>query len=130
LDRGLSLVNTFSLNHGAVFLVGLAVTPVIKVFAAGLGPQYEGVGTGLSVAVAAMFAMFGYFAWKRQSWSFIAGMILYGLDAALLVGLAVMTNSLPNVWLMVAFHMLVLVWIFRGWQAAIQLKPASPGGQS
>jgi hypothetical protein len=127
---GFSLVNTFTLNHGAVFLVGLAVTPVIKGFAAGLGPQFEGVGTGLSVAVAGMFALFGFFARKRQSWSFIAGMVLYGLDAALLVGLAMLTSSMPDVWLMVAFHVLVLVWIFRGWQASIQLKSASPGGQS
>jgi len=125
---GLSLVNTFTLSHGSTFLVGLAVTPVIQGFAAGLGPQYEGVGTGLSVAVAALFAIFGYFAWKGQSWSFIAGMVLYGLDAALLLGLAVLTNSMRNVGLMVAFHVLVLVWIFRGWQASIKLKSTSPGG--
>jgi GYF domain 2 len=125
---GLSLVNTFTLSHGGAFLVGLAVTPVIQGFAAGLGQQYEGVGTGLSVAVSALFAIFGYFAWKGQSWSFIVGMVLYGLDAALLLGLAALTNSMRNVGLMVAFHVLVLVWIFRGWQASIKLKSASPGG--
>lgn len=125
---GFSLVNTFILGHGAVFLVGLAVTPVLKGFAAGLGPQYEGVGTVLSVVVAALFGMFGFFASKGRSWGYIVGMVLYGLDAALLIGLAMLSSAMQDVWLMVAFHVLVLFWIFRGWQASIQLKKISSGG--
>jgi len=130
---GLSLVNTLMLSsdgHGGMFLVGLAVTGFIHGFAAEMGPQWQGVGMGASLAVSALFVMFGVFAAKRQSWSFIAGMVLYGLDAALVVLLAMMANSLSGVWLMVAFHVLVLVWIFRGWQAAMRLKSASPGGMS
>ena len=121
---GFSLVNTFTIGHGGVFLVGLAMTAFIKGFAAGLGPQSDGVGTGLSVAVAALFGMFGYFASKGQSWGYLAGMVLYGLDAVLVAGMAVL-NAQTGIWLMAAFHVLVLVWIFRGWQASNQLKAAS-----
>jgi GYF domain 2 len=125
---GLSLVNTFTLSHGSVFLVGLAMTAFINGFATGMGPQYQGVGTGLSIAVAALFGVFGFFAWKGQSWSYIAGMVLYGLDAVLVVGMAVMLSAHADVWLMAAFHVLVLVWIFRGWQATNQLKAQSQSG--
>jgi hypothetical protein len=125
---GFSLMNTFTISHGGVFLVGLAMTAFIKGFAKGLGPQWQGVGIGVGVAVAALFVVFGFFAGKGQSWSYIAGMVLYGLDAVLVVGLAVMLSAHTDIWLMAAFHVLVLVWIFRGWQASIRLKNASPGG--
>jgi hypothetical protein len=121
---GLSLINTFiaASGQGVVFVVGLAVTQYIYYFAAQFGSGGVGVGIALSLMVAAMFAMFGYFAWKRHSWSFIAGMVLYAADTLLAV--------LAGVWLSVGFHVFVLFWIFLGLQASNQLKAQAGGGQA
>jgi hypothetical protein len=118
----LSLINTFiaASGQGVVFVVGLAVTQYIYYFAAQIGTGGAGVGIALSAVVAALFAMFGFFAWKRHSWSFIVGMVLYAGDALLAVP--------AGDWLSVGFHVFVLYWLFLGLKATNQLKTAQPGG--
>jgi hypothetical protein len=121
---GLSLVNTFmaSSEQGSVFLVGLAVPLMVYFFAAHLGSAGPAVGIGISVAAAALFAMFGYFAWKRHSWSFIVGMVLYGLDAALAVVAGVLSGDWSTVGPMVGFHVFVLFWLYMGLKANLELE--------
>jgi hypothetical protein len=116
---GLSLINTFiaASGQGAVFVVGLAVTQYIYYFVARMGAGSTGVGIALSALVVALFAMFGFFAWKRHSWSFIVGMVLYAGDTLL---------ALPSGdMLAVGFHVFVLFRLFRGLQACKQLAAGS-----
>ncbi len=68
----------------------------------------------LSSIVAGIFALIGWFAHKRQEWAFLAGMILYGLDAGLLI--------YYERWLMVAFHGYLLFRISQGFSANRQLN--------
>jgi hypothetical protein len=113
---GLSLVNTIMVTsgQGTVFLTGLAVSLYIYAFAVQLGSAGPGIGIAMSVAVSALFAVFGIFARKGHSWSFIAGMVLYALDALLAIR--------AGVGAMAAFHAFVLVWLFLGLKANLQLK--------
>ena len=112
---GLSLVNTFmaASGKGFVFLIGLGVTQVIDGLAAKMGSNAM-IGVGFNVIVASIFALFGVFAWRRQSWSFVVGMIFYALDALIFLA----TSS----WIGLAFHVFVLYWLFMGLKANNQLK--------
>lgn len=117
----LSLINTFMSmsQQGLVFVVGLGVTQMVDGFASRLDSNGTTIGLALNVIIAGVFAMFGLLAWKRQSWSFIVGMVLYVLDASLFL----MTSR----WLGFAFHIYVLFWIFQGLKANLQLKALEKG---
>lgn len=117
----LSLINTFMsmTQQGLVFVVGLGVTQMVDGFASRLDSNGTTIGLALNVIIAGVFAMFGFFAWKRQSWAFIVGMILYVMDASLFL----MTSR----WLGLAFHGYVLFWIFMGLKANLQLKAMEKG---
>ncbi len=95
----LSLINSFMSmsKQGIVFVVGLGVTQMVDGFASRLDSNGTTIGLALNVVIAGVFAMFGLFAWKRQSWAFIVGMILYVLDASLFL--------MSSMWLGVAFHL-------------------------
>jgi hypothetical protein len=120
----LSLLYTFIAysGHGVVSVTGLAVTNYYFGFASGLGTAGPAVAFGLSAFTAGLFAMFGFFAFKRHTWSFIAGMVLYGLDALLL--------AVIGFWLGMAFHVFILFRLFRGLQACNQLNARSRTGQA
>ena len=118
---GLSLFNTFSMISSStptVFVVGLAVTRKIYEFS---GP--EAAGTALNIVVSGLFALLGVFAWKRQNWSYIAGLVLYGLDTLL----ALSYSDGNGFGLAVGFHIFVMFWIFRGLQANLRLKAPTGG---
>ncbi len=112
---GLSLVNTFmaASGKGFVFLIGLGVTQVIDGMTAEMGSNRM-IGVVFNVIVAGIFALFGVFAWRRQSWSFIVGMIFYALDALIFLKL--------SLWIGLGFHGFVLYWLFMGLKANNQLK--------
>ncbi len=116
----LSIINSvMALSHsGVVFIAGLAVGPMASYLAERLGFPGTTVGIAVSVLAAGLFAMFGFFAGKRQGWSFVLGMVLYALDALLFV--------YSDFWLGVAFHAFVLFRLFRGWQASQQLAAGRP----
>ncbi len=119
---GLSIINAFTASSGAgvVFIMGLAVTRLISRFAARMDPGGQGIGLALVFVVAGLFALFGYFAWKRHTWSFVAGLVLYAADGALAL--------LFQDWLLIAFHAFVLFWLFMGLKANLELKSRSPSG--
>jgi hypothetical protein len=111
---GLSLVNTLMSRSekGYAFLIGLGVTQVIDYMGVQMGNP--NIALVVNVVVSGVFALLGYFAWQRQSWSFIVGMIFYALDALVF---------LPGAnWLGLGFHAFVLFWMFRGLKANMQLK--------
>jgi hypothetical protein len=116
---GLSIVTSiFTFTGGSfAFVLSLGTTRVIDAFARGLaaelGDATKIVGLVLDVLVAGVFVLFGWLALKRHLWSFVVGMILFMLDALILLGF--------QIWISFAFHLLVVFWIFRGYQAGRQL---------
>jgi hypothetical protein len=119
---GLSVINSLIVLNGSNthFVVGLGVTELFDVAGRSLHGPGHTVALVLSIAIAGVFALFGYFANKMPQWSFLAGMLLYVLDALLLFSF--------SDFLSVGFHALVLYFLLRGFSAArnfAALKPAN-----
>jgi len=117
---GLSLITsivTFS-GGGFAFFLSLGTTQVIDGFARALandlGDGTKIVGLVLDLLVAGVFVLIGWLALKRHLWSFIVGMILFMLDALILL--------IFQIWISFAFHLLVVFWIFKGYQAGRRLS--------
>lgn len=120
---GFSVINSLLSVFGANihFVIGLGTTEVFESFAG------KGFGTGTIIALlldllaAGTYALFGFFARRGAKWAFLTGMILYAIDAVLLL--------VFKDWLSVAFHAYALFRIFQGFQAAQQFGryPVSPG---
>jgi hypothetical protein len=110
-----SIVSLF--GGGFAFFLSLGTTQFIDGVARGLaqelGDSTKIVALVFDVLVAGVFALIGWFALKRQPWSFIVGMTLFMLDAMLLL--------VFQIWISFAFHLLVVFWIFKGYQATRQL---------
>jgi hypothetical protein len=123
---GFSLVNTIMAmaGQGLVFVVGLAVTREIGNFAANAGTP--AVGLVLDAVVAGVFVLCGVFAGKGQTWSFIVGIVLYALDAFLLIGQSLMAVGDVSL-LMLAFHGYILFRLSMGLKANMELKSAGRG---
>jgi hypothetical protein len=97
-----SLINYFLMEkQGAFFLVGMGINILTR-------------DPIVTVIVAGMFALFGFFAGKGHSWSFIVGMILYALDALIFIQV--------SMWLSFAFHIYALFRMFLGLKATFDLK--------
>jgi hypothetical protein len=110
---GLSAVNTGLILSGSntVFIFGLAITQIIDALAAKFGGLP--IGIALDVAVVAVFVVFGVFACRRKTWSFVTGMVVYALDGLLTV--------LAEDWLSLGFHVFALFCIVSGFKAHRQL---------
>jgi hypothetical protein len=104
------------------FLVSLGVTQIIDALVSKGGGTAKIIALALDAMAAGVFAILGYFASKRQSWAFIAGMALYALDALLFVFIAVAFDALDvAVFLAVAFHVYAFYHIFNGYRACARL---------
>ena len=117
---GLSVVNAILMITGSnvSFLAGLGVTMWVTGIAMSIGENaHAGAVATISIAVTAMVALFfggfGFLARKGMGWAFIVGMILYVLDALLLLPL--------GDWFGIAFHAWMLRSIWSGYQAHLQL---------
>jgi len=124
---GLSVLNSLIMmfNGGMTFVIGLGVTQIVDAIAYLLAADipasawtFRLAGLAISLAVSAVFAMFGYFAGKGQRWAFIVGMILYGLDAILMLVIADYFGF--------AFHLLMLWGLFGGLRAVSELARLIP----
>ena len=128
---GLSLITSIVtfFGGGFAFFLSLGTTQVIDGFARGLarelGDATKIVGLVLDVLVAGVFVLIGWLALKRHLWSFIVGMIFFMLDALVLL--------IFQIWISFAFHLLVVFWIFKGYQAGrrlaaleIEMQAAAP----
>jgi len=109
---GLSVLNAIlsATQSGWVSLFGLGI--ITQVFGGWVrnGSISSQIALALGVLVAGVFAAFGVFANKGQSWAFLVGMVLYGLDALLFIS--------GGYWLSIAFHAYVLYRLFTGFQQA------------
>jgi len=108
----LSLVNSIVAITGNDwrFIFGLGITQVLDELGNHFGGAAKFVALGLNLVVAGIFVLFGVFAHKRHLWAFITGMVLFALDALLML-------LLVTDWLGLALHGFVLFCLFRGLQA-------------
>jgi len=124
---GLSVVNTLLIlfNANVTFPIGLAFTQIIDGVAFGAGKSFSGQAMGIQifglvidVGIAGLFVLFGYLAIRRASWAYTTGMILYGVDALLMILFADYIGLL--------FHLFFLWLLFGGLQAARKLNRLGP----
>jgi len=109
----LSVINSLiarSPEGGKTFIFGLGMT----MFFDAAGSMGHSMAISLNVIVVAVFALFGFLGHKGYSWAFLAGMLIYLLDAGLC--------ALFGLWLMAAVHAYVLYRLFRGFQASRQAQ--------
>ncbi len=113
---GLSMINSLFVIFGTTvsFLGGLGISLVIDVvvneMTADGGPAFLRVlAIVTNFVLFAAFALFGYYAGKQFKGAFLAGIVLYVLDALLVL--------LFGDYLMAAFHAFALFFIVRGYLA-------------
>lgn len=120
---GLSVVNSIIMMTGGElnFIVGLGVTQVLDGIARAIaaespdiGPIVKAIVFTINLFVAAVFVTFGIFARKMKKWSFVTGMILYGLDGLIFL--------LVQDILSIGFHGFALYCMYNGMKASRQLQ--------
>lgn len=117
---GLSLINSLIilLGGGISFIVGLGVTQVIDqiayIISEDAGKLINIFAFGLDVLFAGVFVLFGYLSNKGYKWSFIVGIVLYGMDGLIFLWL--------KDYLSIAFHGYAIYCIYRGINAIKVLK--------
>ena len=127
----LSVINSIlsMTGSGTYFVIGLAVTLITDGITIGLSESLPDValivkivGLVVSVLIAGLFALFGYFAAQGKRWAFLVGMVLYGLDGLLMLAFAD--------WIGVLFHAYFLWGLFGGFRALGELQQKSPQKQT
>jgi hypothetical protein len=113
---GLSLLTSIiSLSGGTwSFLAGLGVTQVFDGIAlalknSGTGDWVKGFSLFLDLLAAGTFILLGVFAKKGSTAAYITGMVLYGLDAIILLAF--------REWFGAGFHAFALIQIWIGFSA-------------
>ncbi len=111
----LSLINAAVVMAGAHwrFIVGLGFTQVATGLAARAGRGWTALIL-LDLLVIGGFVLLGTLALHGALWAFGVGIGLYAADGLIFL--------LARSWVGLAFHALVLVFIFKGFEAARQLK--------
>ena len=124
---GLSVVNSVLFVAGANvhFLAGLGLTEIVDalvdvVIRQGASPAFRAVAIVFDLVFIIGFALCGYYANKFSRTVFIIGIVVYALDALIVLAL----GSL----LMLAFHAYALYSLIRGFLACRQIKAYKPAG--
>jgi hypothetical protein len=119
---GLSLINSGAYLFGLTisFVIGLGLTQLVDGVFTGLtrelGPGTEwlrAVGMFIDLCVAGVFVLIGYLGRKRMRWPVILGLVVYALDAILLLAFKDYFGA--------AFHAWALFAIWTGLKAMRQL---------
>jgi len=123
----LSIINSLGslFGLGINFVIGLGATQVVDAIAIGIAegvPEASAIirvfGMVSSVAISAVFALFGYFGAKGHRWAFITGMLFYSIDALLLLAF--------QDWFGFGFHLFLLWGIYGGFKALKALHSLLP----
>jgi hypothetical protein len=127
----LSLINSGAYLFGATFtfVIGLGITQVVDAVITALAQQLGDesgmlrvIGLIIDICVAGAFALIGYAGRKGVRWPVIVGMVIYALDAILMLVARDILGA--------AFHAWALFAIWTGLKAMRQLKaldkPAAP----
>ena len=107
----LSVINTLisMSGNGTRFIFGLGITQFTDAIGAHGGGSGSVAALVVTVVIAGLFAIFGYFGGQGQKWAFLVGMSLYALDAGLCV--------LGGIVLSAAFHAWALFRMYNGFKA-------------
>lgn len=117
---GLSLINSIAAvtNSNWSFLAGLGITQFISGIAQGVSDDTGSTATivafVLNALVAGFFVFLGVFAYKGHLWAFIAGLVVYALDALIFL--------VVQLWFPLAFHVFVIYCLYRGLAANRKLS--------
>ena len=124
---GLSMANSifFLLSTRSTFVVGLGITQFLDTISYNIARSYPNtvllirlIGLVPDIFICSVFVLCGILAAKGQVWAFIAGMILYGLDAIL--------TLVSSDFIGFGFHLFFLWFLFSGLQALSQIKKLLP----
>ncbi len=127
---GLSLVNSLIAMFGGslYFPVGLGITQVVDVFASVFGDEmpearmvFLAISLVINVGICGLIVLFGYLISRGNDWPLITGMVLYALDAVLMLFF--------QDWIGAGFHAYFLFLIWSGYSAIRQWKKSRPQGQ-
>ena len=104
---GLSLINSIIALAGKQwgFVIGLGITQLIDAVAMQVSDTIAAkiIALIFDLIAAGIFMFFGIFARKKHQWSFIVGMVFYGLDSILML--------IVQDWLSFGFHIFALFFI-------------------
>jgi hypothetical protein len=124
---GLSLANSlfFVFSTVSSFVVGLGVTQFLDILFHNLAQSFPNsillvrlLGLLPDLFICGVFCLCGFLAVKGYRLAFIAGMVLYGLDAIL--------TLVSGDFLGFGFHLFFLWFLFSGLQALAKLKKIMP----
>lgn len=106
------------------FIVGLGVTQIADGVGKATGSAGSIAGFVVSLFAAGIFLLFWKFAREGQQWAFLAGMILYGLDGLIFLGLGLILDF--------GFHVFALFSMYKGLSAlsALNKLNSQPGLQA
>ncbi|KOY52427.1 hypothetical protein I602_1987 [Polaribacter dokdonensis DSW-5] len=113
---GLSAINTLILYFGGQvsFIFGLGITQVFEgIYLAAFG-NFNLLGVIISLFISGTFAVIWHFSKNLSKPAFIIGMIIYGIDALILLSI--------QDWLSFGVHLYALFMIFKGYQSIDELK--------
>jgi hypothetical protein len=119
----LSLVNT-ALHYGGApirLAMGLGVTQLIDAFVGAILPHVHYLSVAIDVVIAAGFVGFGYLSSRGDITAFVAGLILYVLDALLYIALMILGHA-PLTIIAVIWHGVAGYYLWRGLAAARELR--------
>ena len=125
---GLSLINTVTLLADSQwnFPVGLGVTQIIDAIAVGLQTSFGKtpvyIALVLDILIAGVFVLFGKLANRKSNAAFILGMVIYSLDAIIIL--------LFKDYVGFGFHVFALIFIFQGYKAIKDDKTLPPAPKS
>lgn len=116
---GLSAINTLILFFGGQvsFIFGLGITQIFEGIYIGTFGQFNLLGVIISIAISGIFVAIWSFSKNLSKSAFIVGMIIYGIDALILL--------VFQDWLSFGVHLYALFMIFKGFQSIDELKKNS-----
>lgn len=119
----LSVINSLVLQFGgnSFFVVGMAATLFVDFITLGMAEEFPDmglilkvVGIAISLVASGIVAMFGLFANRGKRWAFLVGMLLYAIDALIMLAL--------REWMGLLFHGLFLYGLYTGLRALNELE--------
>ncbi|MBG7612633.1 hypothetical protein IU405_10280 [Polaribacter sp. BAL334] len=113
---GLSAINTLILYFGGQvsFIFGLGVTQLFEGIYISMLGGFNLLGVIISILISGVFAVIWHFSKKLSKTAFVIGMVLYGIDALILL--------IFQDWLSFGVHLYALFMIFKGFQSIDELK--------
>ncbi len=113
---GLSVVNTLILYFGGnvSFMFGLGITQLFEGIYFEIFGEFNALGLIMSISISGIFGVLWYFAKRLSKPAFVVGMIIYTIDALILLAF--------EDWLSFGVHGYALFMIFKGYQSIDSVK--------